>query len=77
MLTGIITLVAIVALIVCIHRSGVQRLEGPLGGVCAGLAQKTGLTPLLARVIAVLALVFTGGLAVVVYVALWVSLPKR
>lgn len=46
-----------------------------IGGVCAGLAERFELDTIVVRVLAVLLALLTFGLAVVVYVALWVHVP--
>ncbi|MFC7575758.1 PspC domain-containing protein [Klenkia terrae] len=47
-----------------------------LGGVSGGLAEYTGIDALLWRV-GFIALVFAGGTGVVVYLLLWVLMPRR
>jgi len=46
------------------------------GGVCSGIAAKVDLQPNLVRVLAVLAVLFTGSLAFWLYILLWITLPK-
>ena len=47
-----------------------------IAGVCGGLAEYLGWSPLRLRVIWVLATVFTAFAGVVVYFALWFLMPK-
>lgn len=53
---------------------GVPRRSGWLGGVCAGVAARTGLDPLLVRGIAVV-LAVVGAPVVLLYAAAWLLLP--
>lgn len=46
------------------------------GGVCAGLARRFGVDPVLIRAAAVV-LAFVGGLGLTVYVVLWLAMPDR
>lgn len=46
------------------------------GGVCAGLAGRFGVDPLLIRAAAII-LVFAGGVGVTIYLVLWLLLPDR
>lgn len=48
-----------------------------IAGVCAGLAQTYGWELSLVRVIAVLALIFSGGIVAVGYVACWIGIPEE
>jgi len=48
---------------------------GIVGGVCAGLAYKTGTSTTLWRVIFVVAGLFVGG-GILIYVLLWIFLPE-
>jgi phage shock protein PspC (stress-responsive transcriptional regulator)/two-component sensor histidine kinase len=45
-----------------------------LGGVCAGIANRLGVDPLMVRVVAVVA-TFVGGVGVALYALAWVALP--
>jgi phage shock protein C len=59
-----------------------HRLERPfagrlLGGVCAGLARRVGITPWGARVLFVLVLMVLPGSQLVVYPVLWVLMPSE
>ena len=55
------------------HRS---RSNSMIGGVCGGIAQDLRIDPNLLRVIAVLGLVASAGLAAAAYVACWALLPE-
>ena len=46
-----------------------------IGGVCAGIADYLGLDPTIVRIVTVL-LVFFAGLSVIVYLILWIIMPK-
>lgn len=48
-----------------------------VGGVCAGVAECLDIDPVAARILAVLLTICTAGLAAVVYVVMWLVLPKR
>ncbi|WP_422879943.1 PspC domain-containing protein [Microbacterium protaetiae] len=47
-----------------------------IAGVCAGLARRFGITPLTARIIAIV-LVLVGGLSAWAYVLLWIVIPNE
>ena len=53
-----------------------DKNRGVIAGVCAGLAQYFGVSPVLLRLIFVL-LAFSGGPAVPVYLILWIILPEK
>jgi phage shock protein C len=53
------------------HRSG-DRL---FAGVCGGVAQHVGLDPTLVRILFAITIAMSGGLALSVYVMLWVVTP--
>jgi phage shock protein PspC (stress-responsive transcriptional regulator) len=59
-----------------VGRLGVVRDRGTgwLGGVCAGLAHRLGVDPLLVRALAIV-LVFAGGFGLVAYLVAWLILP--
>ena len=48
-----------------------------LGGVCAGLGQRFGLSPWTARVVFVLLLMVIPGSQILVYPLLWVLMPSQ
>ncbi|MDO5041944.1 MAG: PspC domain-containing protein [Slackia sp.] len=48
-----------------------------VSGVCAGVAERLDIDPAAARILAVLLTVCTMGLAAIVYVVMWLVLPKR
>ena len=47
-----------------------------LAGVCAGLADQFGISVTLVRLAFVLGLVFSGGVFLIVYLALWMAMPE-
>jgi phage shock protein PspC (stress-responsive transcriptional regulator) len=53
-----------------------DKSKGIIAGVCAGLAEYFGVSPLLLRLIFVL-LAFSGGPAVPAYIILWIILPEK
>ena len=66
-----------------IHRSLAQQgLVRPrdgrvLGGVCAGLGRRFGLTPWVARLLFVLLLMVVPGSQVLIYPVLWILMPAE
>lgn len=54
-------------------RHGDDRM---VAGVCSGLADYLGVDVTLVRLAAVLTAVFTGGTAIVAYVAAWILMPE-
>ena len=58
-----------------LHSLRRSRTDSWLGGVCGGLAPATGLPPWLLRLVFVL-LAFCGGTGLIVYVLLWILLPR-
>ncbi len=52
------------------------RPDGIVGGVCAGVARRLGVNPLLVRSVAVMLTVGTAGGVALVYVALWLATPS-
>lgn len=53
-----------------------SRPNRVLGGVCAGVADRLGIDPLLVRLLTALLAVFSGGAVALLYVVLWVLLPE-
>lgn len=53
-----------------------RRDDRMVAGVCSGLADYLGVDPALIRVGAVVALVFSLGVALVAYVAAWILMPE-
>lgn len=47
-----------------------------LGGVCSGIANRLDVDPTIVRVSTVLIAVFTGGLGILGYLALWLIMPR-
>jgi phage shock protein PspC (stress-responsive transcriptional regulator) len=54
----------------------IQRQPGWIGGVCAGIAERTGIDVLIVRGIAVVVAIL-GGPAILLYAAAWLLLPDR
>lgn len=52
-----------------------NKIDGMLGGVCAGIGDYVGIDAGIIRVLFVLLVLFTG-LPVIVYVLLWIFIPK-
>ncbi|MBA2390725.1 MAG: PspC domain-containing protein [Geodermatophilaceae bacterium] len=50
---------------------------GILGGVCAGLGRRYGLTPWKARLLFVLLLMLIPGSQIVIYPVLWILMPRE
>ena len=59
-------------------RQGLVRSSdrGVLGGVCAGLGRRYGLTPWIARLLFVLILMVVPGSQILVYPLLWILMPS-
>jgi len=55
-------------------RNGPDR---KIAGVCAAVAQQLSLDPVLVRVAFVVATLLTGGMAVGIYLLLWMATPER
>jgi phage shock protein C len=60
-------------------RQGLVRPTGNrvLGGVCAGLGQRFGLTPWTARLLFVVLLMVIPGSQILIYPILWVLMPSQ
>lgn len=52
------------------------RDDRMVAGVCSGLARYLGADPTLVRLLAVLAMVFSFGTALVAYVVAWILMPE-
>ncbi len=52
------------------------RTDGPVSGVCGGLAAYVGIDPTIVRVIAAVAMIFTFPLGPLAYVVLWAVMPR-
>ena len=78
-MTGLIIIIILGALVYGALKNGFATSESNkvFGGVCAGIGAKLGLAPNLVRVLTVLAGLVSGGFVLVLYLLLWVSLPKR
>jgi phage shock protein PspC (stress-responsive transcriptional regulator) len=54
----------------------VRRRQGrAIAGVCCGLAERFGLSVTIVRLAFLLGLLFSGGIALLVYIALWIAMP--
>ena len=53
------------------------RESGVLGGVCAGLGHRFGITPWTARLLFVLVLMVIPGSQILIYPILWILMPKE
>jgi phage shock protein PspC (stress-responsive transcriptional regulator) len=53
-----------------------RRDDRMVAGVCSGLAEHLGMDATLMRIIAVAAVVLTGGAALVAYLAAWILMPQ-
>lgn len=60
-------------------RQGLVRPRGEriLGGVCAGLGRRFGLSPLVARILFVVLLMLLPGSQIIVYPILWILMPSE
>jgi phage shock protein C len=59
-------------------RQGLVRPRGRvLGGVCAGLGQRFGITPWPARILFVLLLMVIPGSQILIYPILWILMPSE
>lgn len=52
-----------------------NKIDGVLGGVCAGIGDYIGLDPVIVRVLFVLLIIFTG-FPVIVYFLFWIFIPS-
>lgn len=57
-----------------LHRPREERI---LGGVCAGLGRRFGLTPWVARLLFVLLLMVVPGSQILIYPVLWILMPDE
>lgn len=57
------------------HKLRRNKIDGVIGGVCAGLGDYLGLDAVIVRIIFVLLLIFTG-LPIIVYPILWLCIPS-
>ena len=78
-MSGLLIFIVLAIALIGIHKSGVTASndDSVLGGVCAGIARQTDLGTGLVRVLTVLAALFTGGFVILLYICLWISLPRR
>lgn len=54
-----------------------SRDDGILGGVCAGLGRRFGLTPWISRLLFVLLLMVLPGSQLLIYPVLWILMPSE
>ena len=77
----ILTIIVLVVLLLAAHKLAITRNESNsvLGGVCSGIAASSpnNLSVTLVRVLAVLLALVTHGFATLLYILLWITLPKR
>jgi phage shock protein PspC (stress-responsive transcriptional regulator) len=60
------------------HQGLVRPRQGRvLGGVCAGLGRRFGLSPWMARLLFVLVLMLLPGSQLVIYPVLWILMPSE
>ncbi len=57
------------------NKRTLSRQNGMIAGVCGGLAERFGISPLLVR-IAFLLLLIPGGISPVIYLILWFVMPN-
>jgi phage shock protein C len=62
-------------------RAAAPRLSRPMdqkmfAGVCAGFARSASMDVTLMRILWIVATLFTGGLAILVYIGAWIAMPK-
>jgi phage shock protein PspC (stress-responsive transcriptional regulator) len=53
-----------------------SRRDRVLGGVCAGIAHRIGVDPVIVRIAVVLLLLISGGMVVAAYLVAWVLIPQ-
>lgn len=53
-----------------------NKIDGVLGGVCAGIGDYTGVDPVIVRILTVVTTFMTGGTAFWVYLGLWIFVPS-
>jgi phage shock protein C len=78
-MTSVLLLILMAVLLIVAHKKGIKAnsYNKVFGGVCAGIAQYTNLTPPLVRVLTVIFTLLTGGFAILLYIGLWITLPKE
>ena len=54
-----------------------SRIDRKLGGVCGGMAEYFDIDPVLLRLLAIVAIFFSAGSAVLAYVAAWIIIPEK
>ncbi len=57
------------------HKLRRNKIDGVIGGVCAGIGDYLGLDAIIVRIVFILLLIFTG-LPIIVYPILWVCIPS-
>jgi phage shock protein PspC (stress-responsive transcriptional regulator) len=53
------------------------RVGRQIGGVCLAIARANGWDVAVVRIVAVLGLIFSGGLVAVAYLAAWIGIPEE
>jgi phage shock protein C len=53
------------------------RQGGILGGVCAGLARRFGMSPTMMRILFIVTLIVIPGSQIIVYPILWILMPSE
>jgi phage shock protein PspC (stress-responsive transcriptional regulator) len=75
---GLIALIGVFALVVYLQKQGYKRARGcELGGVCCGIAHKLNVPENAVKIGAVLAVLLTGGIAILAYVFAWLIWPTE
>ncbi len=75
---GILALVAVLVLAVYLQKQGYRRSANcSLGGVCCGIAHRHNLPTAAVQIAAVLAVLLTGGIAIVAYIFAWLIWPTE
>lgn len=53
-----------------------NKIDGVIGGVCAGLADYFGIDVVIVRIMAIVGLIFLGGISLPAYILMWIFVPK-
>jgi len=78
-MSGIVIIIILGVIVYYAHKNGftTSATDKKIGGVCAGIATKFNMAPNVVRVLTVLAGLISAGFVVVLYLLLWVALPRR
>ncbi len=69
-----------------VEAAALKNLAGPwcrpienrmIAGVCAGMAEHVGVSITIVRLAFLLGVLFSGGMALLIYVALWITMPAE